>query len=208
MHEESIRIQARVIAVSTGPGGLPKQPREGPIPVGREGLEADAHRDRRVHGGPDQAICVYLEEDYAALRSEGWSLPGPGAFGENLTLADLSGAAVRIGDRWTSGELALEVTKPRLPCRNLEVYGEAIQERIRETSRTGFYCRVLSPGSIQAGAALTREAAGRLAIPEALRLWFVDRHVEDPVRRRAAIDRLLSEPALDRRWRAVLEKAE
>jgi MOSC domain-containing protein YiiM len=208
MHEESIRIQARVIAVCTGPGGLPKAPREGPVPVGLEGLDGDAHRDRRVHGGPDQAVCAYLERDYEAFRAEGWSIPGPGAFGENLTLADLSGPDVRIGDRFTTGNLVLEVTKPRLPCRNLLVYGATIQERIRETGRTGFYCRVLSFGPVQAGAVLTRTVAGRLAMPEVLRLWFEDRHAEDPIRRQAAIDRLLAEPALDGRWRTVLEKGE
>jgi MOSC domain-containing protein YiiM len=86
------------------------------------------------------------------------------------------------------------------------VHGEALPVRIRETGRTGFYCRVLSPGPLAAGSVLTREMVGSLALPEALRLWSHDRKADDPALRGAAIARLLAEPALGERWREVLEE--
>jgi MOSC domain-containing protein YiiM len=158
---------ATVLAVCTSPGGLPKTPRESGVLAGPEGLEGDAQRNRKVHGGPDQAVCVFLDEDYRGLAAEGRRLPGPGAMGENVTLGGLSSSEARIGDVWAGQEVELEITALRLPCRNLEVYGKEFPDLVLRTGRSGFYCRVLRPGRLRPGEDLERTREGTVPLATA-----------------------------------------
>ena len=89
------------------------------------GLWGDEQADLRVHGGPDKAVYAYAAEDTAWWAEELGRELGPGAFGENLTVAriDVSGAV--IGERWTVDSTELEVAQPRFPCAKLGMrFGE------------------------------------------------------------------------------------
>ena len=52
------------------PTGIFKEPVEGRVAVGELGVEGDVQADRRVHGGPDQAVYAYAREDYRWWEEE------------------------------------------------------------------------------------------------------------------------------------------
>src|SRR5919206_379797 len=71
-----------------------------PVPAGVRvrplGLFGDVQAERQHHGGPDQAVYAYAEEDAARFAAGlGRAIP-PGLFGENLRTrgVDVSGAVV------------------------------------------------------------------------------------------------------------------
>ena len=147
------------------PGGrqvasaIHKQPLRGPVAVGRLGLEGDAQADRRLHGGLDKAVYAYPLEHYAfwqAQRRLAGKADTPlsaGALGENLTLEGLLEDACWPGDRLAVGTLLLEVTEARTPCFKLNVkMGLSRAASLMDQSGfTGFYLRVLQPGTVTAG---------------------------------------------------------
>lgn len=105
------------------------------------------------HGGPDAAICVHLEDHYSFWRKQyGLELPF-GAVGENLTVSGLGEQSVQVGDTVRIGSVLAQVSGPRVPCANqARRIGRAdwVRLTLRE-NRTGFYMRVLRPGTLQAG---------------------------------------------------------
>ncbi len=124
--------------------------------VTRLGIEGDGQADLVHHGGPDKAINVYLGEHYAGWAEElGLALPA-GAFGENFTTTGLMEADVCVGDVFRTGDLIVQVSQPRQPCwklsRRWRIKDLAV--RVERTGRTGWYFRVLTEGTIQAGAVL------------------------------------------------------
>lgn len=132
----------------------------GPLQVGHDGLEGDEQGDRRVHGGVDKALHHYAFDHYPAWRAELGALPvlaGPGAFGENLSTHGLTEADLCIGDRLRIGSVLLEVSQSRQPCWKLNARFAVpdMARRVQHTARTGWYYRVLEPGSLRAGDALT-----------------------------------------------------
>nr|WP_314626465.1 MOSC domain-containing protein [uncultured Noviherbaspirillum sp.] len=158
---------ARVGALFTpaAPGGyqvataIHKQPVPGPVAVGSLGLEGDAQADRRLHGGPGKAVYAYALEHYAfwqaqrRLAGKGDAPLAHGALGENLTVQGLLEDACWIGDRLAIGTALLEVSEVRTPCFKLNVkMGLSHAARLMDQSGyTGFYLRVLQPGTIAAG---------------------------------------------------------
>jgi MOSC domain-containing protein YiiM len=140
-----------------------KQPVAGPVAVGRLGLDGDAQADRRLHGGPGKAVYAYPLEHYAfwqtqrRLAGKGDAALVHGALGENLTVQGLLEDACWIGDRLAVGTALLEVSEVRTPCFKLNVkMGLSHAARLMDQSgHTGFYLRVLRPGTIAAGDAVT-----------------------------------------------------
>lgn len=119
--------------------------------LGRLNLEGDGQADLDAHGGPDKAVYAYPSEHYAAWEDELGEAPlPPAAFGENLATAGVTEADVRIGDRWAWGDAVLEVAQPRWPCFKLTLHrgrGD-INARLRRSGRTGWYLRVIRPGTV------------------------------------------------------------
>jgi MOSC domain-containing protein YiiM len=154
-------MQGTILQVNTSKGGLPKYPVSEGL-AGFLGIEGDEHRNTRVHGGPDKAILLVSSEDIDELKARGYPL-FYGALGENLTTGGLDFRKVRLGDKYRAGGALLEISVPRMPCFNLDVYGEAIKQeiwdkRVKERDHTtprwgraGFYARVLEPGPIGTG---------------------------------------------------------
>jgi MOSC domain-containing protein YiiM len=140
-----------------------KQPVAGPVAVSRLGLEGDAQADRRLHGGPGKAVYAYPLEHYAfwqtqrRLAGKGDAPLAHGALGENLTVQGMLEEDCWIGDRLAAGSVLLEVSEVRTPCFKLNVkMGLSHAARLMDQSgHTGFYLRVLEPGIIAAGDAVT-----------------------------------------------------
>src|SRR4051794_12416625 len=58
----------------------------GRVAVRGVNVEGDDQADRRVHGGPDQAVYAYARESYDWWEAELGRPLADGVFGENLTL--------------------------------------------------------------------------------------------------------------------------
>ncbi|WP_144763246.1 MOSC domain-containing protein [Curtobacterium sp. 9128] len=141
-----------------GVTAIDKRPVDGPVRVRPLGLYADVQADRKHHGGEDQAVYAYADEDadhFAALLDR----PVPaGLFGENLRTSGLDVTGAVTGERWRIGAtLELEVTIPRIPCatfaRRMGVRGWV--KRFAEEGRPGAYLRVVKSGPVSAGDAVT-----------------------------------------------------
>jgi MOSC domain-containing protein YiiM len=135
---------------------IAKAPVAGRVRVAGVNLAGDDQADRRVHGGPDKAVYAYAAEDTAWWEAELGRELGPGAFGENLTVAgvDVSGAV--IGERWRIGTVELEVCQPRLPCFKLGLrFGDPkMLKRFTRAERPGAYLRIRREGELGAGDAV------------------------------------------------------
>jgi MOSC domain-containing protein YiiM len=145
-----------------GATGIDKQPAEGAVRVsdpgpkgqGAGGVAGDAVCDLRHHGGTDQAVYAFAREDLDFWERELGRPLGNGAFGENLTTSGLDVSGAKIGERWRiGGELVLEVTSGRIPCRTFASWlGEkGWVKRFTRQSAPGAYLRVIEPGEIRAG---------------------------------------------------------
>lgn len=118
-----------------------------------EGFVNDEQGDKRVHGGPDQAIHVYPFEHY-----QKWiEVLGPkplfnklGAFGENISSTGLDEFAICIADKLQIGTTIVEISQGRMPCWKLNVRCDEpdMSLRFQDTLRTGWYLSVLTPGDI------------------------------------------------------------
>jgi len=148
------RVIPYVHQVSLSDGGVPKSAALC-AQVTRDGLVGDRQRNRKYHGGPDRALCLFSLEVIEALRAEGHSI-GPGSSGENLTLAGLDWFLMRPGDRLRIGEqVRLEMTSYTTPCRyNAQWFKGGDYERIDEEAHPGWsrlYARVLHEGTVRPG---------------------------------------------------------
>ncbi len=167
-------------------------------------LEGDDQADRTVHGGPDKAVYAYSDAHFERWSSEIGIEVGAGTFGENVTVAGLTEADVCIGDRWAWGDALLEICQPRWPCFKLTLRTGVrdIGHRMKADGRTGWYLRVLEPGTVPVAGPITvalRHPAG-VTVLDAHRAQ-ADRHREDPAR----IAAVLSVDALADEWRIPLE---
>lgn len=142
-----------ILSLNVSNGGVPK------IPVkeawaGGEGLDGDRQRDRRFHGGPDRALCLYSAERIASLREEGHPI-APGTVGENVTVAGLDWPAIRPGTRLRVGGALVEITSYTAPCRTIAgSFAGGEFRRISQTVWPGWsrvYARVLEPGLLKVG---------------------------------------------------------
>jgi MOSC domain-containing protein YiiM len=158
----------RVVQISVSAGGVPKRPvaraRVGPL-----GLEGDAHRNPRYHGGPDRVLCLFALERLEALIAEGHPV-APGVLGENLTVAGLDWSAVGPGARFRLGDRVLiEVTRFTSPCRSIrDAFHDGDPGRVSEKRHPGWsrvYARVLEPGEIRSGDPIARVPASGGARP-------------------------------------------
>jgi MOSC domain-containing protein YiiM len=142
------------------PTGIFKEPVAGAVAIGVAQLEGDLIADPRYHGGPFKAVYGYAAEDYAWWEGELGLKLSWGAFGENLTIAELSTADACVGDVLSVGTARLEAVQPRQPCFKLGLkFGDPkIIKRFLESERWGVYFRVLSPGKVRAGDAARWES--------------------------------------------------
>ena len=177
----------------TGTSGIFKNPVSGVVSIRTAGLMGDTIVDTDNHGGVDQAVYLYGQPDYTWWETELGRPLGAGTFGENLTIDGLVSSDYSIGDRFGMGTVLLEVTAPRIPCQTLNArMGDAqFIRRFRAAERPGLYCRVLIPGVVQVGDAVTYVPmqGERIPIVEAFQ-FFYERHRHDS----ATIRRFLAAP--------------
>jgi MOSC domain-containing protein YiiM len=164
---------------------IDKRPIDGRVPVhaaadGEVGLAGDQIFDTRHHGGPDQAVYAYADEDRAWWAAELGRELAPGSFGQNLDTEGLDVTGAVIGERWQVGDdgLVLQVTSPRIPCKTFHGFMDEPHwvKRFTDRGACGAYLRVLVPGTVGAGDAVTvvdRPAHG-VTVGEVFRVRSVD----------------------------------
>src|SRR4029079_5493064 len=86
------------VQLNVSPGGIPKTPVLF-AHVSRDGLAGDWQKNRKYHGGPHRARCLFSEELYAELRDEAGIELIHGAVGENFTTCGIDLNGLSKGDR-------------------------------------------------------------------------------------------------------------
>lgn len=187
------------------PTAIFKEPVAGRVRVGKLNIEGDRQGNPKTHGGPDMAVYVYSHDHYPFWEADlGVDRLPPGAFGENLTVTEMSDDEVNIGDIFRIGTARFQVTEPRTPCHKLAMKFDdpELPRRFFAAGRLGFYFRVLEEGEIGAGDEIAcegRDPAG-VTIAEVAGLW-ADKGADAK-----DLERALAVPALSASWRAALEK--
>ena len=123
------------------------------------GLVGDTIGNQNLHGGDDQAVYAYAREDLDAWEIRLQRELTNGMFGENLTTSGVDVTGALIGERWRVGSdgLLLEVSAPRTPCRTFQAFLNLNRwiKTFTEAGKPGAYFRVISPGTVRAGDAIT-----------------------------------------------------
>lgn len=181
------------------PSAFAKQPSVDRLELTLEGFVGDHQADRKNHGGPDKAVCVFAHEHYERFGALVGSPLGAAAFGENLTTSGLLESEVCVGDVYTVGSATVQVSQPRQPCYKMGArHGEpSLPDWVRDSGLTGFYFRVLVSGGVQVGDEFSLVSRGGISIARANELMYGALDVE-------GIKHLISEPALSAAWQRSL----
>lgn len=194
------------------PTGILKYPVSGAVPVDRDGLKGDHIGSQRDHGGPDQALLIYSQEDYQWWEEVLQIRMEPGTFGENLTVRGWNTEAARVGDLWEMDGLRLELSGPRIPCATLATRMglPGFVKQFAQANRGGAYARVLTCGTVRAGQPVQIQPADERYphINELFSLWhsksksigLIRKALASPVAWRARLDL--------ERWKNRLEGAQ
>jgi MOSC domain-containing protein YiiM len=167
--------------------------------VGATNIAGDGQADLTVHGGHDKVIYAYPADHWPWWQTEAHFTAAPASFGENLTLAGADEHAVRIGDRFAWGPVALEVSQPRAPCFKFALLTgrEDLGPRMTISGRTGWYFRVLQTGEAPTQAKLLRTHTSD-AMPTVYEAFVAVYH---PRVTGTVIDKVLAAPSLSPAWR-------
>ncbi len=194
MQLESTNIgHVETISHNSGPltTGICKNPVAEPVYLEESGVRGDSIVDHESHGGADQAVYAYSADDYDWWKNETGREFSPGLFGENLTIRGMP-SDMNIGDRLLIGEVVLEASAPRIPCRVLaaKMQRSEFGLEFRAAERPGIYFRVLNSGAVSVGNVVTyvADASSNVSILELFRFNYALRHD------RADLHRFLSAP--------------
>ncbi len=159
--QESNAVQnGRLVQINRSEGGVPKLP-VSEVAVGTMGLESDVQRDKKHHGGPNKAVCLWSRELIEALREEGHPVES-GSTGENLTIEGIVWSSLKPGARLSfEGGVVLEITEYAVPCKTIAgSFAKGAFVRIGQKVNPGWsrlYAKVLSPGVLSTGQSVRAE---------------------------------------------------
>lgn len=148
------------------PSAIAKVQVDGELTLTELGLVGDEQAEKKIHGGPDRALCHYPREHYADWAREfpdQASLFFAPAFGENLSTHGLTEKEAFIGDIFRWGEALIQITQPRSPCFKLNYhFGIAdMSSQMQQRGNVGWLYRVVAPGKTSSDAPL--ELVSRLS---------------------------------------------
>ncbi len=146
-----------IVGLFASDGGVPKTPIER-ADIRTTGVEGDRQDNRRHHGRPAQALCLWSGDVIAELQAEGHPIAA-GLAGENVTVAGITWSKLRPGSLLTLGELPVFITAPAIPCaKNAGWFTDRDFNRILHTQHPGFsrlYGIPLAEGVVELGATVT-----------------------------------------------------
>lgn len=135
---------------------IDKRPVAGSSAIEQLGVAGDAQCDTKNHGGLDQAVYAYADEDRAWWAAQLRRDLAPGSFGENLTTQGVDVTNAVIGERWRIGTVTLAVTTPRIPCDTFAGFWgvKDLVKRFTQHGAPGAYLSVVAAGEVAAGDAV------------------------------------------------------
>ncbi len=143
----------RVQSLQASGGGVPKTSIQ-VAEIGPNGVIGDVQGNRRHHGRPWQAICLYSSDLIAALRNEGHPIEAGGT-GENITMSGIDWERMRGGLTLTIGDVVLRTSSPAEPCHKIgDCFTERDWNRIDHVEQPGWarwYASVLIGGTVAPG---------------------------------------------------------
>jgi MOSC domain-containing protein YiiM len=146
-------MQGTLVQVNVSKGGMPKLP-VAEVRVTAKGLDGDWQKNRKYHGGPNRAVCLFSVELYDRLRGLGIDL-AHGAVGENFTVGGMNFQQLGKGDRLRVGaECVVEITDVRVPCRQLKQWDADLPELI--VGYSGWVAKVVAGGVVRPGDAVVK----------------------------------------------------
>ncbi|MCB1040484.1 MAG: MOSC domain-containing protein [Acidimicrobiales bacterium] len=142
----------------TGSGGVPKGP-QGALEVGWAGAAGDRQNDRKNHGRPWQALCLWSSEVVAAFAEQGHPVV-PGGAGENISTVGIPWDRAVPGTELQIGGVRAVISSYALPCKTtaanfLDGHFDLMHHRHGPVSRV--YATVLEPGRVEVGDPLVLE---------------------------------------------------
>ena len=150
---------AVLVQVNVSGGGMPKVPVLS-AEVTADGVAGDRQRNRKYHGGPYRAVCIFSEELYEWLRNWGVDLVN-GSVGENFTTRGLDLQKLSVGDRLRVGDgCVIEITGVRVPCSQLKKWDADLPELI--VGHSGWVAKVVEAGVVKAGDSVEVLGNGRV----------------------------------------------
>nr|WP_276562463.1 MOSC domain-containing protein [Hoeflea prorocentri] len=189
------------------PSAILKHSAEGPLSLGKTGLEGDQQADLSVHGGPERAVHHYASE-HMAFWCETYADTDfqfvPGCFGENISTSGVHEENLCLGDVLTMGTAKVQVCQGRQPCWKLNEHTgiASMAARFQKSARTGWYYRIIETGMVEAGDEM---ALIERKHPE----WTLNRLITarfDPKLAVEEANELAALPALSSSWREAFEK--
>lgn len=147
-------MTGRIHQISVSDGGVPKRPVDS-AEIGSRGVIGDDQADKRHHGHPSQALCVWSLEVIEALQQEGHPIQ-PGFAGENITVAGLDWDLVIPGTTLLFGDTVVApVTFDATPCaKNAAWFLDRNFRRMSHDLHPGWsrmYTSITSGGTIRVG---------------------------------------------------------
>lgn len=134
-------------------GGVPKMPVDS-AEISPRGVDGDRQSDRRNHGRPAQAVCLWSADVLASLHDEGHPI-APGNAGENITIEGVEWATLRPGTHITVGSVPMLISAHAIPCsKNAQWFADRDFNRILHDRNPGFsrlYAIPLGTGVVTAG---------------------------------------------------------
>jgi MOSC domain-containing protein YiiM len=145
--------QGTVVHLARSDGGVPKAAQDH-LEVDFTGVAGDRQNDRKHHGRPFQALCLWSEDQLGQLRQDGHPIHA-GSAGENITVLGIDWPAVRPGAWIRVGAVEAEVSCYATPCaKNDQWFADRDHSRIDQDLHPGWsrlYATVYRPGVIGVG---------------------------------------------------------
>ncbi|MCF6254417.1 MAG: MOSC domain-containing protein [Thiomicrorhabdus sp.] len=191
------------------PSALHKFAAQEPVFIDTLGLSGDEQADRKNHGGADKAVFLLPAAHYKRFE-----IQQPfGFLGENLTLEGIDETQVFLGDHFQIGDVRLEVTQPRSPCWKLGEYA-SIQanwsmpnflQAYSKEGYVGFYCRVLSTGTVQTEQTITHVPYKGNHETLTIQELFLAKQLHKTNQHRQHLKIALQHPALSDAWKTSIQ---
>ncbi|MEX9254607.1 6-hydroxyaminopurine reductase [Pseudenterobacter timonensis] len=188
------------------PSAIAKVQVDGELTLTGRGLVGDEQAEKKIHGGPDRALCHYPREHYLywanAFPEQAGRFIAP-AFGENLSTEGLTEKNVFIGDIFRWGEALIQVTQPRSPCFKLNFHFNIsdMSRQMQDAGKTGWLYRVVQGGQVSADLPLT--LASRLSDVSVFDACAIAWHMPFDDEQ---YHRLLSAAGLSASWTKTMQK--
>lgn len=118
-----------------------------------KGIKGDVQSERKHHGRPWQALCVWSTDAIERLRAEGHPI-GPGFAGENITVAHIPSEAFRPGAHFRVGTVRGFFTAYAIPCKKNSAWfanGDFTRMSHERGAESRVYAMVTTQGVINIG---------------------------------------------------------